>query len=101
MIKFKKINKITEASFWIEYEGSEITFSFSYLKRVISWFSVNSIFFQKKCNNMKISLKNSGTSFLLYIYGTGVNKKFMPHLDKVEKNLFTNMAVYPSFWARL
>ena len=36
LIKLKKINKITEASFWNEYEGSEITFSFSYLRRVIS-----------------------------------------------------------------
>ena len=49
---------------------------------------------------MKISSINSGTSFLLYIYGTGVNKKIMPHLDKVEKNLITNRAVYPSFRAR-
>ena len=63
-------------------------------------FKLIAYFSKKKCNNMKINSINSGTSFVLYIYGTGVNKKIMPHLDKVEKNLIRNRAVYPSFRAR-
>ena len=49
---------------------------------------------------MNIDSINSETSFLTYIYGTGVNLKNVPHLDKVEKNLITNRAIYPSFRAR-
>jgi hypothetical protein len=49
---------------------------------------------------MNINSINSETSFFPYIYGTCVNKKFMPYLDKVEKNLITNRGVYPSFRAR-
>jgi hypothetical protein len=41
---------------------------------------------------MNINSINSENLFLpyiyiyIYIYGTGVNKKHMPYLDKVEKN---------------
>jgi hypothetical protein len=48
---------------------------------------------------MNINSINSETSFLPYIYGTGVNKKNIPHLDKVEKTLIRNRGVYPSFRA--
>jgi hypothetical protein len=34
---------------------------------------------------MNINSINSENFFTLYIYGTDVNKKHMPHLDKVEK----------------
>jgi hypothetical protein len=42
---------------------------------------------------MNINSINSETLFLPYIYGTCVNKKYMPHLDMVEKNLITNRVV--------
>jgi hypothetical protein len=60
----------------VEYEGSELTFLFSYLKHVIWRFWIKSIFFKNKCSNMNINSINSEILFLPYVYGTCVNKKY-------------------------
>ena len=51
--------------------------------------------------NMKINSKNSETSNLHYIDWIGVNKKYLAHLEWVQKNLITNGVVYPSLGAHL
>jgi hypothetical protein len=39
--------------------------------------------------------------YIIYIYVTCVNKKYIPHLDKVEKNLITNRDVSSIFLIRI